>query len=90
MLVIITFDSSEITLLIIKQNGETDKSIRKSGVFIVTKTKYLNIITRINRINGSMAELRFKTDSKIKNLSIINTYDPHHGYDINHKNIFGL
>ena len=47
--------------------------------FCINNSIIPNII-QINRINGGIMGIQFKTGGNIPNISILNTYDPHMGY----------
>ena len=60
---------------------EHDKENKRAGVAIIVRTNMLHVIKEIHRINGRMMEIRIKCESPINNISIINTYAPHSGYE---------
>ena len=54
---------------------------RKAGVAIAVKNILIENICSVQRINGRIMTIEVKTDKKLKNLYIINSYAPHHGYE---------
>ena len=73
-------------------NGKISDSIHetkintKSGVAIAIRKTLSNNIKQVIRINGRLMELRLKTGSNLPTISILNTYTPHMGYDVNYRN----
>ena len=54
---------------------------RKAGVAIAVKKKLKENISNIQRINERIITIVLKTDKSIKDIKIINSYAPHHGYE---------
>ena len=49
---------------------------------IAIRKNLVPLVKKIHRIGGRAMEIRIKTDNKIQDISILNTYAPHLGYSI--------
>ena len=60
-------------------NNENDLKSETGGIAFVANNLLVSNIIHINRIDGRIMKIQFKTGPNIPNLSILNPYDPHAG-----------
>ena len=60
---------------------EITKNTSACGIAFFRHNTIIPNILQINRINGKMVEIRFRTGRNVPNLPILNTYVPHMGYN---------
>ena len=64
-------------------NDFTKKPTNKAGVAIAIKNNIVQNVISISRLTGRLMEIKIKTSTKTNNINIVNSYAPHHGYNIN-------
>ena len=62
-------------------NYENNIKTFNGGVAFIVHNQTIPHIVHINRINGRLMEIQFKTGDNIPNISILNSYAPHMGYN---------
>ena len=73
--------------------GRSITKINKShskigGISSIIHNSIIPNITQINRLNGIIMEIRLKTGKNIPDISSLNTYDPHMGYNFDEINSY--